>query len=68
MLRKCSLHSSAINSVSYDDSTRILTIEFKGNREYDYPDVPEEHFRGIVSAESAGRYFNQFIKSYGGAK
>lgn len=68
MLYKQKLNSSAIESASYDTTTRILTIEFKGNREYDYPDVPEYHFHSLLKAESAGRYFNQFIKSYGGAK
>jgi len=64
MKRKCQVNSSAINSVTYDDETNILTIEFKQGAEYDYPDVPFEEFENLINAPSVGKYYNTHIKQY----
>ena len=65
---KCQVNSSAINSVTYDNETNVLTIEFKRGAEYDYPNVPEIEFKNLVRAPSVGKYFNQYIKPYAVAR
>lgn len=64
MFIKVKVNSSAINNVSYDADTRMLRLEFKQGREYDYPDVPENEFHNLVNAESVGKYYNAHIKQY----
>jgi hypothetical protein len=54
--------SSAVLSVGYDKSRRILEVEVEGGAIYQYLDVPARDFFGILAAESAGRYYNQTIK------
>lgn len=39
-----------------------LSITFKSGRTYKYAEVPEEVYRGLLEASSAGRYFNSVIK------
>ena len=41
----------------------ILEIEFVEGSVYRYLDVPEEIYRGILSADSIGKYLNQFVKN-----
>ncbi len=60
--------SSAINSATYNTGNNMLTIEFKQGSKYDYPNVPREHYDGLIHAPSVGKYFNQHIKQYSAAK
>lgn len=64
MFIKVKVTSSAIENVSYDKDTQTLRLEFKQGTEYDYPNVPENEFNGLVKAESVGKYFNSNIKKY----
>jgi len=52
-------------SVGYDFETRVLEIEFIDGAIYQYFDVPEEIYQGLLNAESKGRYFNLVIKPLG---
>jgi hypothetical protein len=54
--------SSLIDRVSYDADTETLTITFDNGHVYDYQDVPQKVYDGLMKAESKGRYFNQHIK------
>lgn len=54
--------SSAVLSVGYDRSRRILEVEVAGGAVYQYLDVPARDFFGLLAADSAGRYYNQNIK------
>lgn len=59
------IRSSHILSASYDEDSRTLEIEFSSGT-YWYDGVPLEVYQGLVSAPSAGRFFNQVIKgNYG---
>lgn len=62
------VESSAINNVAYDTDSKVMTITFKTSGSYDYPDVPQHHYDGIVAAESVGKYFNKYIKQYSAVK
>ena len=54
--------SSAIEHVAYDTDTRILRITFTNGGTYDYPDVPEEEYHRLVTAQSVGVYYNKSIR------
>lgn len=56
------LSSSAITAVNYNENTKVLTITFTSGKSYDYFGVPESVYRGLISAYSAGEYFNEHIK------
>ena len=56
------LHSSALKSADYDKATEQLTLEFHGGGTYHYDKVPADVFRGLVQAESAGKYFQTAIR------
>ncbi len=56
------LISSAIRSVDYDPDTETLHIEFSSRRIYTYYGVPEHVYRGLITASSAGDYYNTYIK------
>ncbi len=62
MLRQ-KVDSSDINSIGYDSSTQILEIEFNSGGIYQYYNVSDSTFNELMSADSKGKYFNQFIKS-----
>jgi len=54
--------SSGISSVGYDESSKILEIEFIDGDVYQYFDVPRRDYDGLMGANSIGRYVNQDIK------
>ncbi len=56
--------SSRIKSVGYDDRKRVLTIEFKRGAVWSYTYVPENLFERLLSAESKGKFFNEFIRPF----
>lgn len=55
------LNSSMIKQASYDAMTGILTLVMNGGT-YRYLDVPQDIYDGLLTAESAGKYFAQNIK------
>ena len=57
--------SSNIASIGYDPEQMILEVEFLNGSIYQYYDVPEALFEGIMSAESHGKYLNEHIKKGG---
>lgn len=57
--------SSELASVGYDAATNTLEVEFKTGSVYDYSNVPEDIYTGLMSAPSHGKYFNEFIKQGG---
>lgn len=57
------LNSSAVSRVEYNPRTRILSIWFvESGGPYDYHGVPAHLYAGLLSASSAGSYFNAFIR------
>lgn len=55
--------SSDLASVLYDKSTLKLRITFHNGGVYDYSDVPEMVYSGLLNAPSKGIYFAKFIKN-----
>ena len=59
---KCIVKSSNILETLYNAETKDLSITFKNGRQYRYSGVLKEIYSGFESAESKGKYFNQYIK------
>ena len=61
--------SSNLASVGYDPNSLTLEVEFKNGSVYQYFDVPDHTFQGLMRASSKGTFFNAHIKySYRYAK
>ena len=58
-MKREDVESSVIDAVGY---SRVLEIQFESRRVYQYYDVPQDVFDGMVNAESKGRYFNAHIR------
>lgn len=58
--------SSNIEAVGYDPDSATLTIQFiKGGSVYEYYDVPQYEYDGLMAADSKGSYANANIyKNY----
>ena len=61
-MRRVAVDSSMIASIGYDASSEVLEVEFTSGSIYQYCDVPASLHRGIMKAESHGRYFNEHIR------
>lgn len=57
--------SSNIDSIGYDSTNQILEVEFLNGSIYQYYDVPESLYDGLMSADSHGKYLNEYIKKGG---
>jgi len=57
--------SSNIESVGYNSITKDLLVVFKGNNEYLYNNVPQEHYEKMIdSTISPGSYLAKSIKGH----
>lgn len=57
--------SSAIHAIDYSLKEQILSIQFTSGGTYDYPNVPFEVVKDMLTADSVGKFFHQVIKPYG---
>ncbi|MEQ8935461.1 MAG: KTSC domain-containing protein [Amphiplicatus sp.] len=57
-----SVDSSNIEAVGYDAESQTLQVEFKSGATYQYFDVTQELFDGLMIAPSVGKYLNDHIK------
>lgn len=62
-MKRIPTESSSVASVGYDSRSKTLEVEFTSGSVYRYFDVPESEYRGLLGADSVGRYLNQSIKS-----
>jgi hypothetical protein len=62
-MARVDLQSTSLNAAAYQDQSASLELEFRSGAIYRYIDVPEQVYRGLLSAESKGRYFNQHIRN-----
>ncbi len=54
--------SSAIASVGYSPDERVLEVEFRSGRVYQYLDVSAKEHEALMTAGSMGRHFNRRIR------
>ena len=57
--------SSNLKAVGYDSESKTLQIEFLSGGLYEYYNVPESIYNGLMSASSHGSYFDKYIKKGG---
>lgn len=57
------IESSAILRVSYNETARRLYVTFReSGKTYAYHGVPKDAYEELLLADSAGAYFNAFVK------
>ncbi|HJQ08939.1 MAG TPA: non-canonical purine NTP pyrophosphatase [Candidatus Saccharimonadales bacterium] len=56
-MQRIPVESSDLVSVGYDPKTRVLEIEFKENRLYQYLEVETDIYERFMRADSYGQYF-----------
>ena len=54
--------STVIQSADYDPDAWTLDVTFTTGRVYTYFDVPEWKYDELITASSAGEYFNMHIR------
>lgn len=54
--------STNVASVGYDQASMVLEVEYLNSLIYQYFDVPETVYNGLMSAASIGGYLSQYIK------
>jgi RNA polymerase sigma factor (TIGR02999 family) len=55
--------SSMIQAVGYDQKTRLLEVVFNSGQTFRYDDVPPSEYKGLMEAESKGRYMRDNTRS-----
>lgn len=61
-MKRIPLSSSNVASVGYDPKTQTLEVEFQNGNVYQYFDVIQGVYDGLMSAESKGMFLNAQIK------
>ena len=59
MSERIPLDSSAIEAVTYEETKRTLLVEFRDGDSYLYSGVPKTIYRALLTAESAGGFWNE---------
>lgn len=62
-MKKIQLISSNLLSVGYNNSLELLEIEFISGGIYQYFKVPENIYKGLLSAPSHGKFFSLNIRN-----
>ena len=58
------VNSTNIDSVGYNADTQTLTVKFKvSGQTYEYLNVPQTLYEGLMASESKGKYINDNIRS-----
>ena len=54
--------SSNVAAVGYEEDSQTLQVAFNNGSTYQYFDVPQAIFEGLLGASSVGQYLNQNVK------
>lgn len=57
--------SSNILSIGYDPDNMILEVEFTTGAVYQYYDVPQSIYDGLMAADSHGTFLSAYVKKGG---
>ena len=55
------VESSMLYAVGYNSKTHTLEVVFNSGGIYQYYDVPPDEYKGLMEAESKGRYMHECI-------
>lgn len=61
-MERSSVRSSHISSIGYDPDTLVLEVEFNDGSVYQYHDVPNTVYEGLMDADSHGEYLHEWVK------
>ncbi|MDY0909742.1 KTSC domain-containing protein [Microbacterium sp. CFBP9034] len=61
-MKRVRVDSRAVSSVGYDSDMAVLELVFTSGEVYRYYAVPPSVHRGLLEAESIGRYFGEHIR------
>jgi hypothetical protein len=56
------VESSSLSAIGFDGSVNELYVSFRSGKVYCYFQVPSSVHRGLLSAPSLGRYFNETVR------
>ncbi len=56
------VNSSNVAAVGYEEDSQTLQVEFNSGGSYQYFDVPQPIFDGLLNAASVGGYLNDNVK------
>jgi hypothetical protein len=62
LLERQSVKSVILRSVGYDDSTKILEIEFHTGLVYQYSGVPSKVYADLMHSGEIGKYFSEKVR------
>jgi hypothetical protein len=63
-MRRRPVNSSSVKSVGYDLAASTLELEYVNGSVYQYYEVPQPTYAGLLAAPSIGAYVNAEIKPY----
>lgn len=63
-MNRIPVSSSNLASVAYDPHTLTLVVEFTNGSIYQYFDVPDSIFEGLMQAPSKGSFLATEVKPY----
>ncbi len=64
-MNRIPVSSSNLASVGYDAERRVLEVGFRNGTVYQYFNVPNSVYVGLMAAGSHGRYFDANVKKAG---
>jgi hypothetical protein len=64
MVDLIAVKSSSVKSIGYDEDLQALYVQFIEGEIYEYFNVPEDDFIGLMQATSIGWFVNKRIKPY----
>ena len=62
IVERLSVKSRILRSVGYDDSTKILEIEFSSGYVYQYSGVPPKIYADLMHSDEIGKFFSEKIR------
>jgi hypothetical protein len=62
LLERQPVKSRILRSVGYDDSTKILEIEFHTGLVYQYSGVPPKIYADLMHSGEIGKYFSEKVR------
>jgi non-canonical purine NTP pyrophosphatase (RdgB/HAM1 family) len=64
IMQRLPVESSDVVAIGYDAKTRVLEVEFRGNRIYHYFDVEPEVYQRFMRADSYGEFFYAHVNKH----
>lgn len=61
-VERLSVKSRILRSVGYNDSTKILEIEFQTGLLYQYSGVPPKVYADLMHSGEIGKYFSEKVR------